>query len=456
MSRSGEQQYDYILVGGGLQSGLLAIALHHRRPLAKVLMIEQSARVCGNHTWSFHEHDVSGLECDWLAWLPVTSWPGYWVHFRGLTQSINLGYCSMESTVLEQRLWEIAAAGQLEIKTNTRITHLEAESVQSAEPTTYYGRTVIDCRGAGATSSAAFLGGFQKFHGFEIHLQQQDWPDQWPTLMDARVDQSAGFRFLYVLPLTPRRVLIEDTYFSDSKDLPPESSFAALGEYLQQRGIQSWSIVRQEQGCLPMPFSTGYAAHRSGAAAGPLGQVSGRLTRRKLGDRAGWIPHTAEPNFKRCLQGGYAGGWFHAATGYSFPLAVRYADQVAVSDPERLRQQLQHLAQSHRFQVRFSCFLNRLLFCLLAPGQRWMIFRRFYRDLPTATIQRFYAHRFTRRDALRILVGSPWNSLWFLIAVTVRWGMTPVRFVKSFFSSQNLNSGGGRYVQLQESGTVGR
>ena len=37
--------------------------------------------------------------------------------------------------------------------------------------------------------------------------------------MDATVPQVDGYRFFYVLPLAPDRLLVEDTYFSDSTHL---------------------------------------------------------------------------------------------------------------------------------------------------------------------------------------------------------------------------------------------
>ena len=46
--------FDYVIVGGGLQGCLLAHALAWHRPEAAVLMLEQAAELCGNHTWSFH------------------------------------------------------------------------------------------------------------------------------------------------------------------------------------------------------------------------------------------------------------------------------------------------------------------------------------------------------------------------------------------------------------------
>ena len=122
------------------------------------------------------------------------------------------------------------------------------------------------------------------------------------------------------------------------------------------------------------------------------------------------------------LAGGYAGGWYHAATGYSMPLAVRFAELVARASPDRLAAEVASAVTEDRLRRGFARFLNRLLFCLVTPKDRWKIFRRFYRVLPEERIARFYAHRFTFTDAARIMIGWP------------PMGLAPIRFARSFVS----------------------
>ena len=98
--------------------------------------------------------------------------------------------------------------------------------------------------------------GYQKFHGFEIELAAAGLARS-AAGFDGRNGRANrdGFRFLYVLPLSPRRVLIEDTHFSDNRELDREQRFAELKRYLPDRQIRDWKIVREERGCLPMPYS---------------------------------------------------------------------------------------------------------------------------------------------------------------------------------------------------------
>lgn len=379
-----ENKHDFVLAGGGLQAGLLAMALSHHRPDARVLIIEREERLCGNHTWSCHENDILMNGFNWLDLLPLKRWPGYEVKFSDFNRQVNLAYCSLRSCDLEAALHDLARRGKLEIKTGLPVADLTAKSILTTKGESYFGDTVIDCRGLHHRPTGLRCG-YQKFHGFEIELAEQDWPEPLPVVMDATVSQQNGFRFLYVLPLNPRRVLIEDTHFSNDRELDRDQSFDELTRYLRNHQIRHWSIVREEQGCLPMPYSD-----------------------------------HMQPSLTSPLRGGYAAGWFHAATGYSFPLAARFAEAVATGDAGQIPRRIAGLVQQNWFPARFSRLLNRMLFCLVSPEQRWTIFRRFYRVLSDETIKRFYAHQFTPFDSLRIVVGRPPR------------GLTPIRFFQSF------------------------
>jgi lycopene beta-cyclase len=250
----------------------------------------------------------------------------------------------------------------------------------------FVGRCVIDCRGRDVKRTTYSGSGYQKFYGFELELEQ-DWPSDVPLVMDAATDQSDGFRFFYTLPFTARRVLVEDTCFSDSPSLDRDDCLAKVCDYLASRGLQDFKIAREESGVLPMPYSG-----EGTPGAGPR------------------------------LAGGYAGGWYHAATGYSFPLAVAFAQAIASTGVENARRSVDCLARGHRFQARFGRFLNRLLFRLVAREHRHRVFRRFYRVLDDEAVARFFAHRFYPRDAFRIVVGIPPTVL----------GLRPLRFFRSF------------------------
>src|SRR5690606_7449241 len=72
--------YDYVLVGGGLQNALIALALLDARPDAKLALVEPGL-IGGNHTWCFHGADVPVSAREWVEPLVVQRWQQYDVAF---------------------------------------------------------------------------------------------------------------------------------------------------------------------------------------------------------------------------------------------------------------------------------------------------------------------------------------------------------------------------------------
>ena len=174
---------------------------------------------------------------------------------------------------------------------------------------------------------------------------------------------------------------MEDTYFSDDSHLDREAIRAGVTDYLREMGFENYTVVREEAGVLPLPYANTFTPVKSGP-----------------------------------LVAGYQGGWFHPVTGYSFPLAVRLAIFIAGRSVDSLfSREIQRMARRHQMQLRFSYFLNYMLYRWFAPRERWNVLERFYR-LPEATIRRFYALNLTVRDCLRIIVGRPPRGIsWYAV-----------------------------------------
>ena len=89
--------FDHVIVGGGLQGCLLAHAIAHHQPAARVLLAERANELCGNHTWSFHASDIPASARSWLDPLISKSWPGYLVSFPGLSRRVGIAYQTIAS-----------------------------------------------------------------------------------------------------------------------------------------------------------------------------------------------------------------------------------------------------------------------------------------------------------------------------------------------------------------------
>src|SRR4029079_19348497 len=96
-SRHVPPDLDYLLVGGGLQNGLIALALRMHQPAARIAMIERGSAPGGNHTWCFHAGDVAGGAAPWIEPLVVARWPGYDVAFPDLARRMDAPYACISS-----------------------------------------------------------------------------------------------------------------------------------------------------------------------------------------------------------------------------------------------------------------------------------------------------------------------------------------------------------------------
>lgn len=351
---------ELILVGGGLQSALIALATLARRPGTRITIVEQAARLGGNHLWSFHEGDVPADAREIIAPLIVHSWRGWDVAFPGLSRSFDIPYASITSDRLDR-----VVRDRVECLTGATATAVAAKSVHLSDGRVLHGDVVIDARGP---DRDAFPGcGFQKFVGLELSLRNPA-PTR-PMLMDATVPQTDGYRFFYVLPFTADTVLIEDTYFSDTSALDEEHIEGEILGYAAGIGLDVERVIRRERGVLPLPLKMPFAP-------------------------------TAP------LVAGYRGGFFHPTTGYSFPIALRLAMHVASTFPDVLDERFRALCDRHHRQLRFALLLNRLLFTATPPEHRVDVMERFH-HLPEPTVRRFYALETTAGDRARVVCGRP-------------------------------------------------
>lgn len=363
------QRFDYLLLGGGLQNGLIASALAELRPSARVALVEGAKELGGNHTWCFHAADAEGAR-SFVEPFVAQRWAGYDVFFPGFERRVDEPYAAVTSPSFARRLHELHSRGAFTLLTGSPAVEIAERRVTLASGATLEAEVVIDARGPGSLEDAAPVG-FQKFVGLELEVDPATAP-RTPVLMDARVPQTDGFRFFYVLPLDAERVLVEDTYFSEQRRLNRSELRAGILQYAESIGLSVRRVAREEAGVLPIP---------------------GRAL----------VDPGREPGLVRA---GYRGGFFHPTTGYSFPLAVRVALEVTRSTPQGLSERLRELAKTEARQQRYAALLNRMMFSAFTPERRYGALEHFYR-LPASLVRRFYALELTRLDRARILCGRP-------------------------------------------------
>src|SRR5687768_4671369 len=92
-----DQPLDYVLVGGGLQNGLIALALMRYRPSATFALVERAPQLGNNHLWSFHAGDLGPRMSEVVAEVIARRWPRYAVAFPNLTRELGEPYACISS-----------------------------------------------------------------------------------------------------------------------------------------------------------------------------------------------------------------------------------------------------------------------------------------------------------------------------------------------------------------------
>ncbi len=364
-------EWDIILAGGGLANGLIALRLRQQRPGLRVLLLEADSQPGGNHTWSFHEGDITPGQHRWIAPLVAHRWQGYDVRFPGLNRTLTGDYLSITSARFAAVLAD--ACGE-SLQTDADVTALTPQTVTLADGTTLRARAVID--GRGYTPDRHLNTGSQSFLGQEWHLRQPHGLTR-PILMDATVNQQGGYRFVYTLPLSATELLIEDTHYIDAARLHLSAARQNIADYARQQGWCLDCLIREERGHLPIMLAGDFPAY--------------------------WQARDKQP----CS--GLRAGLFHATTGYSLPHAVALAEAIvgtADISAATIFSVIHRYALRQWQEQRFFRTLNRMLFLAGDADKRWQVMQRFY-SLNEGLIARFYAGQLTLADKARILAGKP-------------------------------------------------
>ena len=364
---------DILLLGGGLSAGLIALALKRRRPDVRVVIVEAADRFGGNHTWSSFGSDLDADGRALVAPLIAHSWDGYDVRFPSYSRRLANGYQSATSDRLDAALRGIVPADRR--FTGAPVVEVAPDRVVLADQRVLTAGAVIDARGQRPSPHLDL--GFQKFVGLEVEFEAPHGLAG-PIIMDATVDQTDGYRFVYTLPFSPTTALIEDTYYADGPALDRDAVAARVKAYAEAQGWRIARVIRDEDGVLPIAIGGDIRAHLAQYPAGiaPVGM---------------------------------AAALFHPVTGYSFPDAVRLAQHVAAL-PDLSGAAIDRAVRAYAADVwagnGFYRLLNKMLFRAALPDERRRVLERFY-TLPDGLVSRFYAGHSTLADKARVLTGKP-------------------------------------------------
>ena len=380
-------EVDLAIVGGGLAGTTAALRLVQQAAHTgrSIILFDAAATPPVDRTWCYW--DVRGSEFDPLVGpldlrtLVRRRWDRWGLTTRAgravVLDGESAPYTRIDASDFhrEARI-HLGAAPAVRIEDGVRIESIvehDHDVVLSAEGRSWRCAHVIDARGPQIEGARLF----QHFVGWELEFDRDVLDPGVATLMDFAVHQGGAIRFLYVLPDSPRRGLIETTVLSP-EPWPIEQHERGLRDYLNDRFPRAdFAVLRSEHGVLPM----------ESRAVRPVTRPAGRV-----------------------LCGGAAGGALRPSSGYAFLATQRWGQSLPGAWPA---QRSGCWGALPPLRSRTLQWLDRVFLAQLrtSPEGAPELFERLFERVPAQVLARFLTDVPTRSDLLGIMRALPPGQL---------------------------------------------
>jgi lycopene beta-cyclase len=357
------KRFDYIICGGGASGLLLSNALLSDKHFndKKILIIEKDSKTDNDKTFGFWNDKESVLDN-----IVFKEWE--YAEFRDSN--------SHNSFLLSPYKYKM-------IKSNEFYLYI-GDKISKASNFTYLNTTVneidqvnnkVKTNDGEFSSSIIFSSIYnevsfkkypllkQHFIGWTIETKNESFDDNKITFMDFSVDQKDEIRFMYILPFSKNKALIEYTLFSG--DIISDDEYEKeIKAYLKKRNILNYSIVEKEKGMIPMtcyPFF--------------------------------------ENNTDTYFQIGTAGGWSKPSTGYTIKNSIEKIDIIINSLKQN--KPLSKIRFKNRFWYYDLLFLDVLI---ASKGKGSQVFSDLFKNNDPIKIFKFLDEKTSVMEELSIFL----------------------------------------------------
>ncbi|MDQ6761184.1 MAG: lycopene cyclase family protein [Bacteroidota bacterium] len=255
------KQYDYIFLGAGCAtlSIVMRMIASEKFSNKKILLIDKDDKKKNDRTWCFWEDGEGFFEK--IVYHK-------WEHLFFSTDDENIPldispyqYKMIRGIDFYQYCFSVINA-QLNIDVINGNISFDDENISSK---IFFNGEVLLLKKSAYIFNSIHVPGkkqrgrfylLQHFKGWIIETNENYFDINKATLMDFRVRQDLGTTFVYVLPLSPGKALIEYTLFTE-KLLSQNEYNAALKDYISSfLKLENYKIIDEEYGVIPMTNAT--------------------------------------------------------------------------------------------------------------------------------------------------------------------------------------------------------
>jgi lycopene beta-cyclase len=367
-----QQKFDYIIAGAGAAGYSLLMRLLQDPELRhkSILVVDASAKDSNDRTWCFWENKLGFFESivhhQWAA-----------LDFHTDQQSIALQMGDYRYKMI--RGLDFYQHCQQTMQAHSNVQWLQANLIKIEQQAN--GASIATTKGE---YSAQYIFNsillsepkvlphqfhlLQHFKGWFIETEQPVFDPGRAGFMDFRVPQNLGTTFLYVLPTTPHRALVEYTFFNE-KLLTQAGYDQLLRSYIHSFVTKgNFTIVETEYGVIPMTNASFGAGQQN-------------------------VVHL-----------GTAAGQTKASTGFTFQNIQRHSDAIVLA----LKQGNSPIIAQGWWQKRFRLYDSTLLHVLhhqLMGGRE--VFGDIFNNVNHAAVFRFLDSQSSFWDELKVMNAVP-------------------------------------------------
>jgi len=248
--------YDYIITGGGC-AGLSLVMRMLKSDVLKnkrILLVEQDLKKSNDRTWCYWEKGEGAFED-----IVYKKWDHAWFHadeYSSLKTLAPYQYKMIRGIDFYNHCYDAIKIDDRVDVVNEKVVSIENVAtgvVVQTEFGQYHGQYVFNSilfQQPEKQANRIYL--LQHFKGWIIETEQPVFKPAEATLMDFRVDQTHGTAFVYVMPFSKTKALVEYTLFTPSL-LDDGEYDNTLKQYVEnQLSIKNYTVLEKEFGVIPM------------------------------------------------------------------------------------------------------------------------------------------------------------------------------------------------------------